>query len=220
MLKKANDKRPKSGAVEEHTQAASSASAIPRQAQARGVRGEQVAWTVVDTENMSNREKAMFKNQVPFSEEMYETIKASINILTDRTDRDNPQTPSIDEALWFRDAVEAIVADAHRYVLCYVVFLSFLVCDVSVSLHRSISACLRSLTLYDTSLTIIPHSINHQSTHTHITYYLTGTRKSPRIQPRFPHQGCGSLPAHTHSKRAPESVSGSGQCQRCGGGAV
>jgi hypothetical protein len=184
MLKKANDKRPKSGAVEEHTQAASSASAIPRQAQARGVRGEQVAWTVVDTENMSNREKAMFKNQVPFSEEMYETIKASINILTDRTDRDNPQTPSIDEALWFRDAVEAIVADAHRYVLCYVVFLSFLVCDVSVSLHRSISACLRSLTLYDTSLTIIPHSINHQSTHTHITYYLTGTVRPGALRGR------------------------------------
>jgi hypothetical protein len=122
MLKKANDKRPKSGALEEQTQAASSASAIPRQAQARGVRGEQIAWTVVDTESMSTREKAKFKNQVPFSEEMYETIKACINILTDRTNRDNPQTPSIDEALWFRDAVGAIVEDAHKYVLCYTFF--------------------------------------------------------------------------------------------------
>jgi hypothetical protein len=39
--------------------------------------------------------------------------------------------------------------------------------SLSLSPDLSIAACLHSLTLYDTSLTIIPHSINHQSnTHT------------------------------------------------------
>jgi alpha-1,3-mannosyltransferase len=50
------------------------------------------------------------------------------------------------------------------YVLCYTIVLpSFLVCDVYVSLYRSITACLHSLTPHDTSLTIIS-PINHQST--------------------------------------------------------
>jgi hypothetical protein len=130
------------------------------------------------------------------------------------------------EPVWVRDVYLRMISlfDANqcsvsvRILFYWSSFLFYFA--MSLSLSQSISACLYSLTLHDTSLTIIPHSINHQSTHTHITYYLTGTRKSPRIQPRFPHQGCGSLPAHTHSKRAPESVSGSGQCQRCGGGAV
>jgi hypothetical protein len=47
-------------------------------------------------------------------------------------------------------------------------FLSFLVCDLSI--YRSITACLHSLTPPGTSLTIIPPSLNR-----HITYYHTGT---------------------------------------------
>jgi hypothetical protein len=63
------------------------------------------------------------------------------------------------------------------YVFCYIYscssFLPFLVCDVSLSLslslsYRSITVCLYSLTPHDTSLTIFPLSINHQSTqHSH-----------------------------------------------------
>jgi hypothetical protein len=48
-------------------------------------------------------------------------------------------------------------------------FLSFLVCDVSVSLSRYISAYLHSLTPHDMSLTTTPSSINPQSTqHSHL----------------------------------------------------
>jgi hypothetical protein len=64
-------------------------------------------------------------------------------------------------------------------------FLFLFVCDVSVSLSGSITACLHSLTLHDTSLTSIPSSINHQSTHTRITYYLTGSGEQ-----RDGFQGC------------------------------
>jgi hypothetical protein len=59
--------------------------------------------------------------------------------------------------------------------------LPFLVCDVCPSLSRSITACLHSLTLYDTSLTIISPSINHQSTQNSHTYYNnTGTARLQR----------------------------------------
>jgi hypothetical protein len=63
------------------------------------------------------------------------------------------------------------------YVFCYYCSSLFSCCDVSVSLSRSIAACLHSLTRHGTSLTIIPipQSIN-QSTQSHITYYyLTDT---------------------------------------------
>jgi tetratricopeptide (TPR) repeat protein len=50
------------------------------------------------------------------------------------------------------------------YALCSIFVPSFLVCDVSVSLYRFTTACLHSLTLHDTSLTVIFPSINHQST--------------------------------------------------------
>jgi phospholipase C len=64
------------------------------------------------------------------------------------------------------------------YVLCcYTIVLPSFLFFVSLSLiHLSIAACLHSLTLSDTSLTIIPlaqSSINRHNTH--ITYYLTGT---------------------------------------------
>jgi hypothetical protein len=59
------------------------------------------------------------------------------------------------------------------YVLCFIVFPSFRVCDLS----RSITACLHSLTPHNTSLTIIP-SLNPSiinPRNTHIAYYTTGT---------------------------------------------
>ena len=51
--------------------------------------------------------------------------------------------------------------------------------SVSVSISRSITVCLRSLTPQDTSLTIVPPTINHHRHHTYIPYYNTGT--SPYI---------------------------------------
>ena len=88
---------------------------------------------VYDTAPKSAREKAAFKNQVPFSDDLYEMIKNSIEILNKRllisTNRHkDPSTLSIDEAaelriksltteeaLWLTQAVEVIIADAQKF---------------------------------------------------------------------------------------------------------
>jgi enoyl-CoA hydratase len=68
------------------------------------------------------------------------------------------------------------------YVFCSMLFLLFPVCDLSLSLSRSITAHLHSLVPHDTSLTIIPHSINHQSTqysHNLLKHYLLTNQVHP-----------------------------------------
>jgi hypothetical protein len=85
---------------------------------------------------------------------------------------------------WLEENIEWADMGPVRILFYWSSFLSLFV--MSLSLSQSISACLYSPTLHDTSLTIIPHSINHQSTHTHITYYLTGTAISQ-----------GSTPGHS-----------------------
>lgn len=117
MLKKAKDGRPKkkNASVHPDVEAPVPQESAPSPVQARGD-GQQKAWDQqVDTESMSTREKAKFKNQVPFTEDMYETIKACVNILSDRSNRENPKIPTQDEAMWFKDAIEAVIEDAHLY---------------------------------------------------------------------------------------------------------
>jgi hypothetical protein len=67
----------------------------------------------------------------------------------------------------------SISAILELYVLCSIVLHSFFVCDVSVFLSRSISACLHSMTPHDTSLTIIPLFNQSPKHNPHITYNNT-----------------------------------------------
>lgn len=114
MLKKAKDGRPKKQNASVQPDAIPQApSAVPQQEVAGGQ--QQQAWEQADTESMSTRERAKFKNQVPFSEDMYETIKTCITMLSDRSNKENPKKLSADEAQWFKEAVEVILEDAHMY---------------------------------------------------------------------------------------------------------
>lgn len=74
--------------------------------------GEKLPW-VLNPEPKTARERAQFKNKVPFSEEIYETIKRSIELLSER--KNSGQNLSVDDAKWLKDAVEVIIADAHKY---------------------------------------------------------------------------------------------------------
>ena len=115
MLKKAKDgQRKKQNASVQPDVAPQAQSNMPREGIQSGEQQQQ-AWDQGDTESMSTREKAKFKNQVPFSEDMYETIKACITILSDRSNIENPKYPSADEAHWFKEAVEVILEDARMY---------------------------------------------------------------------------------------------------------
>lgn len=59
------------------------------------------------------REKAQFKNKIPFDENMYEVLKTAIELLSKRIN--GPEPLSADEAGWLLNAVEAILADANMY---------------------------------------------------------------------------------------------------------
>ena len=58
----------------------------------------------------SARDMASFKNKVPFSEDIYETIKFTIQTLSDRMKDKQPVTPEVLAKL--EDAVEIILQDA------------------------------------------------------------------------------------------------------------
>lgn len=70
------------------------------------------AW-VSTNEPKTAREKASFKNKIPFNEEMYDVLKSSIEILSDRMSSKQPLTP--DQAAWLSEAVEVILSDAKMY---------------------------------------------------------------------------------------------------------
>eukprot|EP00601_Ochromonadales_sp_CCMP2298_P012832 CAMPEP_0173250236 /NCGR_PEP_ID=MMETSP1142-20121109/19471_1 /TAXON_ID=483371 /ORGANISM="non described non described, Strain CCMP2298" /LENGTH=112 /DNA_ID=CAMNT_0014182969 /DNA_START=85 /DNA_END=423 /DNA_ORIENTATION=+ len=72
----------------------------------------QVPWTAGEDKKTA-RERAQFKNKVPFAPETYEVIKAAILLLTKRTSGGEKLT--FEEAEWFRDAVDAIVDDAYKF---------------------------------------------------------------------------------------------------------
>lgn len=53
-------------------------------------------------------------SQVPFDEQMYEILKKSILLLSERSKTNTPL--SLEDATWFKDAVELIIADAKAYL--------------------------------------------------------------------------------------------------------
>lgn len=88
---------------------------------------EQEPW-VYDTSPKSAKQKAAFKNNVPFSDDVYETMKSSIDLLTRRMkkreagkdmsiDEANEATSglTIEEAKWLSNAVEILIEDAYKY---------------------------------------------------------------------------------------------------------
>ena len=93
-----------------------------------------IPWTYDnDSKLTSAKDKASFKNQVPFSEEMYDIVKTALEMLTGRQKMgtDSLKNPSdltvdernsiskmsltVEEAEWLVQAVELIVADAKVY---------------------------------------------------------------------------------------------------------
>jgi hypothetical protein len=88
---------------------------------------------VYDNSPKSAKEKAAFKSQVPFSDDMYEAIKGTIELLNKRLkiSTDSHKDPSqltideaaelatktltVDEATWLSEAIEVILDDALRY---------------------------------------------------------------------------------------------------------
>jgi hypothetical protein len=75
----------------------------------------------------------------------------------------------------YEDGAEKALADMRdvRVLLFYYSFVSWFLMSLSLS-YPSITACLHSLTPHDTSLTIIPQSINHRSTP--CSHYLSSYR--------------------------------------------
>ena len=89
---------------------------------------------VYDTSPKSAKEKASFRNQVPFKDDVYGTLKGSIELLTKRLAMNKDlsgveisklsideraamalKSLTVDEAQWLVDAVEVIIDDAYRY---------------------------------------------------------------------------------------------------------
>jgi hypothetical protein len=57
-----------------------------------------------------------FKNKVPFTEDVYETMKKAIELLSKRARTDPPpEILTVEEAKWFKSAIEVIIADAKKY---------------------------------------------------------------------------------------------------------
>jgi hypothetical protein len=88
---------------------------------------EQEPW-VYDTSPKSAKQKAAFKNNVPFDDDVYETMKSSIDLLSRRMKkREAGKDMSIDEASeatsgltieeakWLSNAVEILIEDAYKY---------------------------------------------------------------------------------------------------------
>jgi hypothetical protein len=94
---------------------------------------QQSPW-VSDNAPKSAKEKASFKNQVPFREDVYDTIKGAIELLTKRLNMKKDltsidmsklsvdekaalsmKTLAADEAHWLAAAVEVIINDAYMF---------------------------------------------------------------------------------------------------------
>lgn len=85
---------------------------------------------VYDTSPKSAREKAAFRSQVPFSQDIYETLKASIELLSrrmkmkvepgkdmsiDEAREAAVSSLTLDEAKWLCESVEMLIEDAYKY---------------------------------------------------------------------------------------------------------
>ena len=94
---------------------------------------EKLPW-VYDKTPKSAREKARFGSQVPFKEDVYETMKGAIELLTKRLSMNKDlskmdvsklsideqallsmKSLTVEESLWFADAIQIIIADAYKY---------------------------------------------------------------------------------------------------------
>lgn len=74
------------------------------------------AWVSDRPEPKTARERVSFKNKVPFSDDMYATLKRAIELLSERVRTDPPGQPlSKEDAAWLSTAVEAIIADAKKF---------------------------------------------------------------------------------------------------------
>lgn len=85
---------------------------------------------VYDTSPKSAREKAAFRSQVPFSQDIYETLKSSIELLSrrmkikvepgkdmsiDEAREAAAGSLTLEEAKWLCDSVEMLIEDAYKY---------------------------------------------------------------------------------------------------------
>lgn len=73
-------------------------------------------WLSTRPEPKTARDRVAFKNKVPFTDDVYETLKKCIELLSKRT-RSNPapEMLTVEEAAWFKNAVESVIADAKLY---------------------------------------------------------------------------------------------------------
>jgi hypothetical protein len=110
MLKKAKAKGPKKQGSPA-APAASPASTAP--ASPSVASSDKQSWES-NTDGLSAKAKQEFKNKVPFSDDVYETIKAAVNLLSARSSKERTLLTR-DEADWFAEAVEVIIEDANRY---------------------------------------------------------------------------------------------------------
>lgn len=67
----------------------------------------------VMTEPKSSRDRAAFRNKIPFSEDMYNTMRKFIDILSKRIESNSPI--SMEESSYLLEAVDIIIDDAKKY---------------------------------------------------------------------------------------------------------
>ena len=82
----------------------------------RAAEGTKQPWINTRPEPKTARERVSFKNKIPFTDDMYETIKRAIELLSKRARTDPaPEKLTVDEAEWFKGAVEIILEDAKKF---------------------------------------------------------------------------------------------------------
>jgi hypothetical protein len=134
-------------------------------------------------------------NEFPDSRHYFDTMHRSVlvgrhlmAISTNEKGKEDMLNRCVDMLQFLLEALPVHLDETCTYyVLCSFSFISLLV--TSLSLYRSISACLHSLTPHDTSLTIIPPTINHQHHLLPYRYHFslredTGTVERPGYQVR------------------------------------
>lgn len=65
-------------------------------------------------EPKSARDRAQFKNKIPFSEDMYNVLRRAIELLSRRVEVGAGPLP-LDDALWLHKAVDDIIEDAKKF---------------------------------------------------------------------------------------------------------
>ena len=76
-----------------------------------GERMKKVPYKMVEPKTA--RERASFKNKVPFDKDIYETIKKTMELFTHRLESGKPLQPN--DIKWLRENIPVIIEDAHKY---------------------------------------------------------------------------------------------------------